>query len=211
MELRIRSSTSICSLRHISRAGRQNVLEPPDPPIRTLFRARGRSGGHCDRFAGPILAFSQVASGRSSGSLRLPPEVTPNPPVAASTFFPTRLAASPGWHIIQDSFATGAVAQLVRVLDCRSSGCGFESRRPRFFSPEALTTCGASGVLVSATLASAVPRCARRLVAVLAASAFRSLCSVVWILLSRIAHHAITEHQEPYLDRGSGVEFPPMW
>ena len=25
----------------------------------------------------------------------------------------------------------GAVAQLVRVLDCRSSGCGFESRPPR--------------------------------------------------------------------------------
>ena len=29
----------------------------------------------------------------------------------------------------------GGVAQLVRVLDCRSSGCGFESRRPRFFKP----------------------------------------------------------------------------
>lgn len=27
---------------------------------------------------------------------------------------------------------SGVVAQLVRVLDCRSSGCGFESRRPRF-------------------------------------------------------------------------------
>ena len=25
----------------------------------------------------------------------------------------------------------GVVAQLVRVLDCRSSGCGFESRRLR--------------------------------------------------------------------------------
>jgi hypothetical protein len=25
----------------------------------------------------------------------------------------------------------GAVAQLVRVPDCRSGGCGFESRRPR--------------------------------------------------------------------------------
>ena len=29
----------------------------------------------------------------------------------------------------------GGVAQLVRVLDCRSSGCGFESRRPRFPKP----------------------------------------------------------------------------
>ena len=29
--------------------------------------------------------------------------------------------------------AHGAVAQLVRVLDCRSSGCGFESRRRRLF------------------------------------------------------------------------------
>src|SRR5262245_57337522 len=27
--------------------------------------------------------------------------------------------------------ATGGVAQLVRVPDCRSGGCGFESRRPR--------------------------------------------------------------------------------
>src|SRR5262245_18132095 len=26
----------------------------------------------------------------------------------------------------------GAVAQLVRVPDCRSGGCGFEPRRPRF-------------------------------------------------------------------------------
>lgn len=32
------------------------------------------------------------------------------------------------------SSLSGAVAQLVRVLDCRSSGCGFESRRRRFFS-----------------------------------------------------------------------------
>lgn len=30
---------------------------------------------------------------------------------------------------IRGSF--GAVAQLVRVLDCRSSGCGFKSRPPR--------------------------------------------------------------------------------
>ena len=29
----------------------------------------------------------------------------------------------------------GAVAQLVRVPDCRSGGCGFESRPPRFGSP----------------------------------------------------------------------------
>ena len=28
---------------------------------------------------------------------------------------------------------SGAVAQLVRVPDCRSGGCGFESRPPRFF------------------------------------------------------------------------------
>ena len=27
----------------------------------------------------------------------------------------------------------GVVAQLVRVPDCRSGGCGFESRQPRFF------------------------------------------------------------------------------
>ena len=27
--------------------------------------------------------------------------------------------------------AAGAVAQLVRVPDCRSGGCGFESRPPR--------------------------------------------------------------------------------
>ncbi len=29
----------------------------------------------------------------------------------------------------------GAVAQLVRVPDCRSGGCGFESRPPRFGTP----------------------------------------------------------------------------
>ena len=29
----------------------------------------------------------------------------------------------------------GAVAQLVRVPDCRSGGCGFKSRRPRFSKP----------------------------------------------------------------------------
>ena len=29
----------------------------------------------------------------------------------------------------------GAVAQLVRVPDCRSGGCGFESRPPRFRTP----------------------------------------------------------------------------
>ena len=29
----------------------------------------------------------------------------------------------------------GAVAQLVRVPDCRSGGCGFESRPPRFLTP----------------------------------------------------------------------------
>ena len=28
-------------------------------------------------------------------------------------------------------YARGAVAQLARVPDCRSGGCGFESRRPR--------------------------------------------------------------------------------
>jgi hypothetical protein len=28
--------------------------------------------------------------------------------------------------------ADGGVAQLVRVPDCRSGGCGFEPRRPRF-------------------------------------------------------------------------------
>ena len=27
--------------------------------------------------------------------------------------------------------STGGVAQLVRVPDCRSGGCGFEPRRPR--------------------------------------------------------------------------------
>ena len=32
-----------------------------------------------------------------------------------------------------DSIGIGAVAQLVRVLDCRSSGCGFESRPGRFY------------------------------------------------------------------------------
>ena len=30
---------------------------------------------------------------------------------------------------------SGAVAQLVRVPDCRSGGCGFESRRPRWRKP----------------------------------------------------------------------------
>src|SRR5262249_61877574 len=29
----------------------------------------------------------------------------------------------------------GGVAQLVRVPDCRSGGCGFEPRRPRFGKP----------------------------------------------------------------------------
>ncbi len=32
--------------------------------------------------------------------------------------------------------SVGAVAQLVRALDCRSRGCGFEPRRPRFGFPK---------------------------------------------------------------------------
>ncbi len=32
----------------------------------------------------------------------------------------------------------GAVAQLVRVPDCRSGGCGFESRPPRYDESPAL-------------------------------------------------------------------------
>ena len=35
---------------------------------------------------------------------------------------------------VRKSLQRGAVAQLVRVLDCRSSGCGFESRPRRFLS-----------------------------------------------------------------------------
>ena len=40
----------------------------------------------------------------------------------------------------------GGVAQLVRVPDCRSGGCGFESRRPRFVSGSlaGLEVCGDS-------------------------------------------------------------------
>lgn len=51
----------------------------------------------------------------------------------------------PGGASHHDSLASktinGAVAQLVRVLDCRSSGCGFEPRRRRFF----LVGCVAKG------------------------------------------------------------------
>ena len=35
----------------------------------------------------------------------------------------------------------GAVAQLVRAPDCRSGGCGFESRPRRFLNPVATTSC----------------------------------------------------------------------
>ena len=38
---------------------------------------------------------------------------------------------SVGEHAFTGHTINGAVAQLVRVLDCRSSGCGFESRRRR--------------------------------------------------------------------------------
>ena len=78
MELRIRISTSICSLRHFSRAGRQNTLEPPDPPIPNPLSGSRSILGHCYRFAGPILALSQVADGRASGRSPLPPKSLPN-------------------------------------------------------------------------------------------------------------------------------------
>src|SRR5438874_1820519 len=39
----------------------------------------------------------------------------------------------------------GGVAQLVRVPDCRSGGCGFESRRPRFQSSRDSQTPGQQG------------------------------------------------------------------
>ena len=37
----------------------------------------------------------------------------------------------------------GAVAQLVRAPDCRSGGCGFDSRRRRFFFPGFTVFCRA--------------------------------------------------------------------
>src|ERR1044072_1915606 len=36
-------------------------------------------------------------------------------------------------YALQIRVSTGGVAQLVSVPDCRSGGCGFEPRRPRFF------------------------------------------------------------------------------
>ena len=46
----------------------------------------------------------------------------------------TGLAGLSSDAIIQDS-NVGAVAQLVRALDCRSRGCGFDPRRPRSNKP----------------------------------------------------------------------------
>jgi hypothetical protein len=44
-----------------------------------------------------------------------------------------RVTSDSGRH--QPPACSGAVAQLVRVPDCRSGGCGFEPRRPRLCSP----------------------------------------------------------------------------
>jgi hypothetical protein len=42
----------------------------------------------------------------------------------------------------------GGVAQLVRVPDCRSGGCGFEPRRPRYNSNPPISTTLAEGCVV---------------------------------------------------------------
>ena len=51
--------------------------------------------------------------------------------------FPALANPQPAAIIQRQKRPLGAVAQLVRVPDCRSGGCGFESRRPRLIkTPE---------------------------------------------------------------------------
>jgi hypothetical protein len=54
---------------------------------------------------------------------------------------PTLIAGNKTDGIIQ-CFVDGDVAQLVRVPDCRSGGCGFDSRRPRLDGPLAMVVNG---------------------------------------------------------------------
>src|SRR5262249_18778932 len=73
------------------------------------------------------------ASGKNGSAAETSPLDAPRPSAYSTVWAIPRPPKTGG--------RAGGVAQLVRVPDCRSGGCGFESRRPRLVPP---TTYGES-------------------------------------------------------------------
>ncbi len=113
-------------------AGYQAASRDTTPhPLEQLSEANKRAGQE-------IRAAGTSRAGRAPLSGGQPPDRPENPepagltPLSFRLHFGSRYGEQPG-----------VVAQLVRAPDCRSGGCGFESRPPRF---------RASGILSGAFL-----------------------------------------------------------